>query len=349
MAGINKTVARYLVLNLGLFFMLLLILFSITGAFLGAERAALFFNSPPLAVFWVAMTVVFAAGFVFWKSLRRRPFLLLCHAGCIAVLLGGMWGSRAAHQLRDAVGAEPKAIKGMMMLRPGQSERRVFLDDQTSVFELPFTVHMHDTAVSYYDEPSLGIYTLDGRFIGRVPTKAGYTYPLDDAAETKVHVVRRFENLRLETDERGIRGIEGPPGRRNPGYEVIFIQPDSRTFRHYVFEMFDPHMPTDAPYLVRFLPPRIAREYTSDLSIERDGQTVAQKTIRVNHPLYYDGYHFYQTTFGQDEHGFYSGIQVVSDSGVWMVFFGYALLTIGLCGQYWVVPLMRRRRRREGK
>ena len=344
----NKTVMRYLVLNLALFFILLLIILSITGAFLGTRKASLFFNSPPLAIFWIVLTLLFVAGFVFWKSLRRRPYLLLCHTGCLAVLVGGIWGSRTAHRVREAVGMEPKMIKGMMVLRQGQIDRQVFAENKKDVFELPFSVYLVETGVTHYDDPSIGIYNRDGRLIGRIGTEVGYVYQLDQTPSVEVHVTRRFENLRLEWEQEGVLGVEGPPGHSNPGYEIVFVLPDGSQSRQYVFERVEPHFMPHLPYQARYLSPMIPREYRSLLRIEKDGQIVKGKSIRVNDPLYYGGYHFYQSTFGQDEIGPYSGIMVVSDSGVWVVFLGYALLTAGLFGQYWIEPL-RRSKRQEGR
>ncbi len=326
----------------------MLILFSIAGAFMGAEYAKMFFNSPPLAIFWFFLAGLFAAGFVFWKSLIRRPCLLMCHAGCLAVLLGGLWGAPATHRLREALGAEPKAIKGMITLRQGQSSRQVILDDRShSVFELPFTVHLPETGVTHYDDPTLGIYGRDGKLIARIPTIPDQEYTLPTQDDVGVRLERRFENLRLERDEGGVVGVEGDPDRRNPGYEVHFTMPDGSMTRQFVFERLEPHGMQHQLFLARYLPPFIVREYKSLLKIEKDGRVVRQKHIRVNDPLYYGGYHFYQATFGQDDIGPYSGIMVVSDSGVWMVFFGYALLTVGLFGQFWLLPLKRRKTKRE--
>jgi hypothetical protein len=343
----NKTFGRYLVLNLGLFALLMLTIFSITGAFLGAQKAGQFFNSPPLAVFWSLLTLLLAAGFIFWKSLWQRPSLLLCHVGCIVVLLGAMWGSPTTHRLRDAAGMEPTPLKGVMMLRQGQSSRQVVLDNQAGEFTLPFAVRMVETGVSYYDTPSIAIYDTQGRFLGSIPAAAGDSYQLSESSGIDVQITRRFENLRLLRKEEGFEGIEGEPGQTNPGYEVTFTRPDGSTFRQYVFERFGPHFVPNMQFVSRFITGGMPKEYRSLLSIEQDGRVLTQKTIRVNDPLYCGGYHFYQSTFGRDDIGPYSGIMVVSDSGVWAVFAGFALIVLGLIGRFWVQPILRRQRPKE--
>ena len=42
-------------------------------------------------------------------------------------------------------------------------------------------------------------------------------------------------------------------------------------------------------------------DFTTDLAVYQNGQQVARKTIRVNDPLYFDGYAFHQNTFGPAE------------------------------------------------
>ena len=344
----NKAVTRYLVLNMGLLALLMLIILSITGAFLGADKARLFFNSIPLAAFWIALTLLFASGFIFWKSLYLRPYLLLCHAGCIAILAGALWGSAAAHHLRTTFGLPPKLTKGVMMLRQGQSDYKVFLDASDDVFGLPFSVHLIQTAVMHYDDPTIDIYTPQGLLMIRIPPTPGQTYPLSHDGTATVQVAARFKNLRLAPSDQGMTAIEGPSDKSNPGFELVFHMPDGTSSRQYVFELFEPHFRPKIPYLSRFSAPQIPKEYQSTLVLEKDGRPLTQKTIRVNDPLYYDGYHFYQNTYGRDETSSYSGIMVVSDSGVWAVFAGYGAIMVGLIGQFWIQPLLRRYKSREG-
>lgn len=344
----KKGIVRYLTLNCGLFALLLLVLLSITGAFLGANKASLFFNSPPLAVFWMALSVLFVSAFIFWKSLYLRPYLLLCHVGCIAVLAGGLWGSEAAHAFRMAAGLSSKLTQGTILLHQGQTGSQVTLDDQARVFELPFSVRLAETEAIYYDEPFIGIYDSRGGLIGRIPAAVGGSYELYPKSTIGVQVTRRFENLRLIRSVEGMEGVEGEASQSNPGYEVTFSMPDGSSFRRYVFERIEPHAMPNARLICRYSAGGMPKEYRSLLILEKAGQVLAQKTIRVNDPLHYGGYHFYQNTFGCDQTGPYSGIMVVSDSGVGIVFFGYALLIFGLFGQFWIKPLYGRRKQAGG-
>ncbi len=81
-------------------------------------------------------------------------------------------------------------------------------------------------------------------------------------------------------------------------------------------------------------------EYTSDLSIMVDGQEAVRKTIQVNDPLHYGGYHFYQYSY-DNEHGRYTVLSVTSDLGLNLVFAGFALACGGAFWLFWVQPVLK--------
>lgn len=68
--------------------------------------------------------------------------------------------------------------------------------------------------------------------------------------------------------------------------------------------------------------------YRSYMSVLKDGKVVSKKTVEVNSPLIYGGYYFYQSNFDPKDPT-YSGISVVQDPGVYIVFLGFLMLTIG--------------------
>ena len=67
-------------------------------------------------------------------------------------------------------------------------------------------------------------------------------------------------------------------------------------------------------------------DFTTDLAVYQNGQQVARKTIRVNDPLYFDGYAFHQNTFGPAE------IMTVHDPSGTLVWQGPVLLAGQLSG-----------------
>ena len=117
---------------------ILLTVFSIYGAFIGAARAEQFFNRIPLAVYWVAFAILLIVAMNMFPRLIRVPGLLLMHAGCILILAGGMWGSRAGHALQNKLLGIEKIRTGQMTIYEGHSENHVVLqnEDQKYLFSI---------------------------------------------------------------------------------------------------------------------------------------------------------------------------------------------------------------------
>ncbi|GAG57338.1 unnamed protein product, partial [marine sediment metagenome] len=83
------------------------------------------------------------------------------------------------------------------------------------------------------------------------------------------------------------------------------------------------------------------KDYKSDLIVQEEGRTVAEKTIEVNGPLHYGGYHFYQSSYGQDQKGrWYTALAVSSDSGLSLVYIGFALMVGGMFWLFWFKPIL---------
>lgn len=79
------------------------------------------------------------------------------------------------------------------------------------------------------------------------------------------------------------------------------------------------------------------KTFRSHLSIIEDGRTVAEKTIVVNDPLTWKGCMFYQSNFRKDDPT-YSGIMVVNDPGLGVVFAGFIMMSLGVIFVYYIRP-----------
>ncbi|MHC4170464.1 MAG: hypothetical protein ACYSWQ_26275, partial [Planctomycetota bacterium] len=111
---------------------ILLTAMSIYGAFIGADRAQMFFNSTPAVVFWALFALALIGGFVAFRRLIRVPGPLLMHAGCILILLGGALGSEKGYK---ATGND-KILKGDMQLFEGQTSNRVRTEKKIPLFNI---------------------------------------------------------------------------------------------------------------------------------------------------------------------------------------------------------------------
>lgn len=303
---------------------------SIYGACLGAGPARAFFNSVPAAVYWFVLAGLLAAGIGVFRRLRKVPTLLLMHLGCILVLLGGLWGSRAAHEVRHRLFGTQKILEGQMAILENSQDSRVRIADSNELGTLPFEVRLNDFRMEYYEPGQLAIESRDGRR-WRLPAAEGKTLALG-AQLGKVTVQRVFENFKI-----GVQGHErlpyDAPGGSNPAVEVLVEAPNEAAATRYVFEHFPGHPHPEDQIALTYH--RVVSDYISELEIIEHGKVVAAKDIEVNHPLHYGGYHFYQHSYGADRAGPHTVLMVVSDSGLNLVYAGYAMLIAAIFWHFW--------------
>lgn len=95
-------------------------------------------------------------------------------------------------------------------------------------------------------------------------------------------------------------------------------------------------------FRIEYYKPASVRDYISDVQVVKDGSVVAEKSIEVNHPLYFGGYHFYQNSFDAEGHK-YTILSVVSDTGLNLVYAGYLALSIGVFWHFWLRHLFVKR------
>jgi ResB-like family len=341
---------KRLVVWVGLLLIVALTVLSIVGAFLGTERAKELFNSPALVFFWVAITVLLTGGMLVFGRLRREAGLLLIHAGCVLVLVGGMYGSQAGHQLLREYFGSAGVPHGYMAIFEGQSENRIMTveqinmmfrdlkkqrqtspDDQSYLEKLPFHVRLHDFRIEYYrDKGKLLIYT-QKRPAEQMKALEGEEFDMGPELP-RIRILRTFRNFRINIKD-GKRQVSDDIGKgENPAIEVEISRPNGKTEKKYIFERFpDFNVLGDGQLQMRYV--LMPKDYFSDLEVE-DGQAGTLRTIEVNKPLHYGGYYFYQSDYDH-ESGRYTILSVRSDTGLIVVFAGYFLLCAGIFWHFW--------------
>jgi len=329
---LRSPVKRGLVLWAGLLLILLLTGFSIYGAFIGAESAKAFFNSIPLAVYWLALAVLLISAIALFHRLLHIRGLFLIHLGCVLVLAGALWGSRAGLKIQDALFGTNTIHAGQMPIYEGKTEKMVEMDDG-SAKELPFAVRLVDFRLEYYQPGELLIQTRNGEGF-RMPAKPGMEYFLGEDFGS-VEIVRQFENFKLIFDGNKKVAIDDPnPGAPgNPALELLLKKPDGNETTKYVFERFAGHLAPDDNLAFSYR--RMIRDYISDLQVIKDDKVLTRKSIEVNRPLHFAGYLFYQQGY-DDESGQYTVLRVTSDTGLGIVYLGYILLCAGVFWHLWL-------------
>jgi hypothetical protein len=309
----------------------LLVGFSVYGAFIGADQAKAFFNSLPVAVYWWLFVILLATGIILFERLIRVPSLLLMHLGCIVVLMGGMWSSFGGHTIQKRLFGIDKMPRGQMYIPEKMQENRVFPGDSNEPRTLPFSVRLVAFRIEYYPGGTLMLQDKAGHR-WRLIAEPNATLVLNKELG-RVTVQRVYENFKVDVqDDKVVMYDE--PGGYNPAVEIRIDGPDGTVSKKNVFEQFPAKSKPDNPLEMSYA--KMVRDYISEVEIVRDGAVVARKNIEVNHPLHYGGYNLYQHEWGEGNTGVYTVLTVASDSGLKAVHIGYAMLLIGLCWHFWI-------------
>jgi hypothetical protein len=339
---------------------IVLTLLSIYGAFIGAIAAKVFFNSIPLAVYWIVFLGLLIAGLFTFKRLLRCPGLLLIHAGCIAILIGGAIGSAAGHQFRAKWFGQQLIPHGTLAVANGQTNNQVNVGDDgyvihggelylidretervtpvtvdsNNIMTLPFDVQVDEFRIEYYPG-SLFVQSTQDEQRWKLAAEPNSAYELGGIYGT-LEIAKVFKNFKYTIQDGNSVGYDAPTPGSNPALEVYVTPPGGTPNRHYISQNGS-RGKAGIPLVMNYGPGGMVSDYISDLKVLKDGQCVAQKSIEVNHPLYYGGYHFYQSSYGQDQltGQMYTVLSVISNAGLHWIYAGYIALCLGIIWQLW--------------
>ena len=355
-----------------------LILFSIYGAFIGAERAQSFFNGIPLTLYWVVFILLLTLGIGLFRRLLRTPGLLLVHLGCICVLACGMWSSQGGHQIQKRFFGIDKIRAGQIVIYEGMQEERVIPDwakqvtfglnqegkpviyetgsgpssvlqnDDKRIFSLPFQIRLKDFRMDYYDPTRLFVRAMDGRLWKLEPIEEGSRFDLGD--EATLTILEVFKNLKLKKSGEEFIVYDSEGHGSNPALRVLLEHADGTQEEQFAFSFSPGHMNKNKRFLMQYQTEGMVRDYFSDVQIIENGKAILEKTIQVNDPLYYGGYHFYQHSY-DSRNGQFTVLMVASNSGLYGVYAGYWLMVSGIIWHMWINRVLKRkkvRRKTEG-
>lgn len=325
---------RSTILWAGLLLILLLTIFSIYGAFIGAERAQEFFNSMPLAAYWVILALVLGSGLIAFRRLIRVPGLLLMHIGCVCIIAGGMWGSEQGHELQNKYLKNDKVPSARMIIYEGQTQNKIYLDDKTEK-ELPFAIKLNDFRMTHY-QPTYLYATAKSGETWKIPVEIGSEYDLGPEFGS-VAVNKKFDNFKITMEDGKTAFVDSTASGHNPALEITVKNPQGVESSQYIFELHPGHSSPNIP--LHFSWSRMVSDYISDLEVIDGDEVVKTKSIEVNHPLYYGGYHFYQSSY-DSEGGRYTVLSVTSDSGLAIVFGGFFFICAGVIIHLWIKPII---------
>jgi cytochrome c biogenesis protein ResB len=272
---------------------------------------------------WFTAFLALLAGSLAMVAVRRQAWRvpmwghLGCHIGVVVVLLGGTVGRLSGR-------------KAFLELHEGSSASSVLATEggiETGErIPLGFTLRLVDFDVDRYRaETRVVAYRIDGDAMRPVLSLdaargSGWSKVGEDGTEVRVLGTKGAgAEIELRSGGSVSRRALGQ-GSKNAAW-----LPDGRTVLAVERRSAE------------------AKAYRSRLSILEGGKTVCTKTIEVNDPLSWRGWHFYQSSF-REEDPTWSGIQVVRDPGFPIVFGGFAMIGLGVLFIYYLRPWILRRR-----
>jgi hypothetical protein len=213
---------RRFMLWLGLVLIALLIVFSIYGAFLGAAKAQLFFNSIPLAVYWTVFGVIIAASIAIFPRLLKSPGLLAMHAGAFLIIAGSMWGSQAGHEVQRKYFGSEKIQSASMSIVEGYVQDKAQLRGNPPVNQSLGDIEIGDFVIKYkYDMQAIDFVAKD-KVVDRKRIAIGQKLSLG-VGKASITPLRLIENLGFETVDGKEQAVEKPGAGSNPAMEITFV------------------------------------------------------------------------------------------------------------------------------
>lgn len=253
---------------------------------------------------------------------KLRPSVVL-HLGIIIILagaaVGALWGQ-----------------KGELKISEGETKYS-FASRRGEVVPLGFGIALDDFILEKYNNSKTDtlLAKVEGESASLPEGEEGeYSFSVEtgkrhDLGKSgySLEVIEYIPDFVMDTKENQVYTRSNEPN--NPALKVKIDGPNG-TEERWAFAKF-PDFGTVKDTNIRLLyswNPSPVKEFKSKLRILEDNKTVVEKTIEVNDPLRYKGYAFYQSSYDSQEMR-WSGLQVVNDPGVSVVYAGFAILIIG--------------------
>ena len=178
--------------------------------------------------------------------------------------------------------------------------------------------------------------------IAEVPAQAGMESDITDTSY-RIKILRYLNDFVIDPTTKTASSRSARPN--NPAIEVQLKDKAGQFSTFWVFARFpDIHqkMGSDLKFVYRWAGRR-PKDFISKVTIFKAGKETARKDIRVNAPLRVNGYTLFQFNYDA-ENLEWSGLQVVKDPGVPLVYLGFILLMAGLVIIFYVNPLINPRK-----
>lgn len=180
------------------------------------------------------------------------------------------------------------------------------------------------------------------KLIAEISTDIGAVSDIGDTGYS-VKILRYVSDFMMDTASKQVVSRSATPN--NPAIELEVKDKKGNLKKIWAFARF-PDMHQEAGAEFKFVykwETRRPKDFISKVSIIKDGKDIINQDIRVNEPLHFGGYTFFQSSYDNQDLS-WSGLQVVNDPGVPVIYLGFILLIVGLVMIFYINPLTQQRR-----
>jgi len=312
-------------IRVALVLFLVIILVSFIGALVPEEFQANIYYS-----WWFFLLLILFALNLFICSLQRLFFLpkkwssTITHLSVLVILLGSMisffFGQR-----------------GTIEFVEGQTQDSFI--SKAGLKPLNFKVLLEDFNLEWYapDNFKVRVYVKDKGVKRSYQAIPGKEYKIK-GTDYVFCVLRYLPDFKMEEERKIISNSKQP---NNPAILINIKSPSGKEER-WLFAKH-PMVSRGADENIKFIfdGEPVIKEFRSTVRFS-DGEKQELKTIKVNSPVRFKGYTFYQTGFDAERLN-WTALEVVRDPGVGVVFVGFILLNAGII----LVYLQKVKRNRE--
>lgn len=246
---------------------------------------------------------------------RKKIGSTLVHMSILLILLGSLLSYFFS-------------VRGVMELEEGQSKDTIIMG--CKMHKLDFRVYLEDFSVEWYsvspEKYQIRAYVVDKSFKRAFKVDKSKEQNIDNTGYSFT-VADYFPDFTMDENMKAYNRSALP---NNPAVLLKITSPKSKEER-WVFAKH-PGMGAEQDENIKFrfdYQPMI-KEFRSRVRVtdEKDDRSLTAD-IKVNSPLSYKGYSFYQSGYDEDNLK-YTSLDVVSDPGVSFVFTGFLVLNAGL-------------------
>lgn len=278
-------------------------------------------------------------------SLRRRSLgSFISHLSILVILSGALIGMFYGQ-------------KGYIQIKEGE-EANSFISQNKRV-DLGFSIRLNDFIYNENIDPKekLLIFLssketvcsmsdsvkLDKgeKLIAQIPTDIGTEANIGDTGY-RIKVLRYTPDFVMDTVTKQVVSRSGAPN--NPALKLKVKDKSGNVKVVWVFARF-PDMHQAPGSKLKFVYNWVVRrpkDFISKVSILKEGKEIINQDIRVNEPLRFLGYTFFQSSYDVEDLS-WTGLQAVNDPGVPVIYLGFVLLIFGLVMIFYITPLTQRR------